>query len=209
ALSHGGSPSAEEVLDLVAKLVFMDGLRHVVVAAGVAGTLLVTHHGMGGDSDDGNVAQLGMCLDAPGRLPAVHPRHPEDHEDQARARAPRVRDRIRSVHRDEHRVGVLQDLDEEVAVELLILHHEDALARAHAPARASARSRTSGSVRVKAEPLPSSLSATTCPPSSRARRRTMASPSPVPPWRRVLDMSTWRNSSKMYSSASAGMPMPV
>ncbi len=38
---------------------------------------------------------------------------------------------------------------------------------------------------------------------------TMASPSPTPPNRRVVELSTWWNRWKIRPSCSAGMPMPV
>ena len=31
---------------------------------------------------------------------------------------------------------------------------------------------------------------------------------PVPPWRRVVEASTWRKRSKIRSSSSGGIPMP-
>ena len=46
-------------------------------------------------------------------------------------------------------------------------------------------------------------------PSSSASRRLMASPRPVPPYRREIDASAWLNDWKSRSIRSAGMPMPV
>ena len=47
---------------------------------------------------------------------------------------------------------------------------------------------------VKVDPLPSSLSTVRSPPSRRARLRLMESPSPVPPyWRVVLVSACWNS----------------
>ena len=46
-------------------------------------------------------------------------------------------------------------------------------------------------VKWKVEPCPGSLSTHIVPPMSSLRRLLMASPSPVPPYRRVVDASTW------------------
>ena len=67
------------------------------------------------------------------------------------------------------------------------------------------RSRSSASIRgrrtVKVEPRASpALSADTVPPCSSTRWRTSASPSPSPPWARVLEESLWRNRSKTWGA---------
>jgi hypothetical protein len=56
---------------------------------------------------------------------------------------------------------------------------------------------SSGSVIVNFEPLPTSLSTPISPPSKSISRLTMANPNPVPPYFLVVDISTWRNSSKI------------
>ena len=64
-------------------------------------------------------------------------------------------------------------------------------------------------VTVKVLPLPGALWTTRSPPSSRAKRRLIASPRPVPPKRRVTELSACTNGSKIASSVSAGMPIPL
>ena len=64
-------------------------------------------------------------------------------------------------------------------------------------------------VAVKVLPSPTRLSTVTVPPSAAAILRLMASPNPVPPNCRVTEGSAWTNGSKMVSSLSAGIPMPV
>ena len=66
-----------------------------------------------------------------------------------------------------------------------------------------------GSVSVKREPEPTTLSKVISPPMRRARRLAIARPSPVPPWRRAIDWSTWKNSSNTLALAESGMPTPV
>ena len=56
-----------------------------------------------------------------------------------------------------------------------------ALGRRLRGASASAAGPPAGSVMVKVEPLPGSLSTATSPPSMRQKCRVMARPSPVPP----------------------------
>src|SRR5947208_5347631 len=67
-----------------------------------------------------------------------------------------------------------------------------------------------GMVTVKVAPFPfPGLSPRTSPPCSSTRCFTSASPSPRPPWARVLDRSSCSNGSKMYASAPGLMPMPL
>ena len=54
-----------------------------------------------------------------------------------------------------------------------------------------------------------SLSTQIVPPISSASRRLIASPSPVPPYRRLVDASTWLNDWNSRSMRSGGMPIPV
>ena len=77
--------------------------------------------------------------------------------------------------------------------------------------RRLARSSACGSstLNEKVAPRPSTLSALISPPIRATSREVIASPSPVPSWRRVDEASTWLNFSNTWSSLSAGMPMPV
>ncbi len=68
---------------------------------------------------------------------------------------------------------------------------------------------SSGRQRVKMLPSPGIERHSRSPPRSRASRREIASPSPLPPCRRVLVESACVNGSKRRSSCSARMPMPV
>jgi hypothetical protein len=75
-----------------------------------------------------------------------------------------------------------------------------------APAPSAQRS---GTAKWKVDPLPSSLSTQMPPPMSSARRLLMASPSPAPPYFRVMDSWTWRKHWKSLDMAAGEMPMPV
>ncbi len=59
------------------------------------------------------------------------------------------------------------------------------------------------------DPTPTVLRTPVWPPMRRARRALMASPRPVPPWRRVVLASTWLKLWNSRPRRSAGMPGPV
>ena len=61
----------------------------------------------------------------------------------------------------------------------------------------------------KVEPSSIRLSTPTRPPISSASSLTIARPRPLPPWRRVLEASTWVKASNTESNWSGAMPMPV
>src|SRR5262249_2105376 len=62
---------------------------------------------------------------------------------------------------------------------------------------------------VNVEPLPGELSTATSPPSMVQKYLVMASPSPVPPKRLVVEASAWLNASNRRPSCSCLMPTPV
>ena len=62
---------------------------------------------------------------------------------------------------------------------------------------------------MKSDPRPGSLCTISSPPMRRHSFRLIASPSPVPPNCRVVDVSAWVKASKMRSCWSGAMPMPV
>ena len=64
-------------------------------------------------------------------------------------------------------------------------------------------------VKWKRLPWPTSLSTQIRPSISATSRAAMASPSPVPPWRRVVELSACSNISKITGRFSSGMPIPV
>ncbi len=62
---------------------------------------------------------------------------------------------------------------------------------------------------MKVDPRPGSLAAWISPPSSRAISRLMDSPSPVPPYLRLVVPSACLNASKITSILLAAIPIPV
>ena len=58
-------------------------------------------------------------------------------------------------------------------------------------------------------PLPGAPVAPISPPIISTSSRQMLSPSPVPPWVRVVEASAWRNGSKRCSAFFGSMPIPV
>src|SRR5206468_63584 len=67
----------------------------------------------------------------------------------------------------------------------------------------------SGRMMVNVEPLPGSLSTETSPPRACQNRLVMARPSPVPPYRLVVDASAWTKLWKSLDSCSRVIPSPV
>ena len=69
--------------------------------------------------------------------------------------------------------------------------------------------RPNRAVKWKELPRPSRLSTPISPPIIPTSRAEMLRPSPVPPKRRVVELSAWEKGWKMTASFSSGMPMPV
>ena len=78
-----------------------------------------------------------------------------------------------------------------------------------APVGDSATPRCSASVNQKVEPTPGVLSTPQLPPISSHSLRTIARPRPVPPKRRVMELSVCEKDWNRRGSASGGMPTPV
>lgn len=74
---------------------------------------------------------------------------------------------------------------------------------------ASASARSTGTVNQKRLPLPGVLSTPILPPISCTSSFEIARPRPVPPKRRVVEVSACENGSNSVGSASGSMPMPV
>ncbi len=78
-----------------------------------------------------------------------------------------------------------------------------------ASACAPSARRPNRAVNQTSEPCPAVLLTPIAPPISSASCFEMASPRPVPPCNRVVEVSTWLNFSKSRPILLAGMPMPV
>ena len=84
-----------------------------------------------------------------------------------------------------------------------------AAASIRSPRAPPSGARSRRSVTWKVLPRPGSLSTQMRPPMSSTSCEAMASPRPVPPWRRVMEPSTWTNAPKIISCFSRAMPIPV
>src|SRR5436853_1595846 len=199
-------------MDLLLQLDLVNGLRKIIIAPGRACRSFIADHGMRGDRNNGTMPQLAERLDPLGGLPTIHQRKPEIHQDQIRLFLRRLPDAFLSVCGLDHLVFVFEQLDNEVSVEPDIVHHQDLPLRHDLPPRVvwgAYCGGVRGRVTVNVDPLPTSLATAIAPPSSVTNRFAIARPSPVPPYRLVLDMSAWWNSSKIPWSSSLAMPIPV
>src|SRR4051812_48336169 len=73
---------AKEFLHLAKQEILVDRLGEEVVTAALPRALLIALHRMRGEHDHRDAAQLGARLEPPCRLPAVHARKREVHEDE-------------------------------------------------------------------------------------------------------------------------------
>src|SRR5204862_5403839 len=110
--------------------------------------------------------------------------------------------------------GRADDAGRDVEVVRIVLDDEHPCHQRVAPLRATragsppARTRI-GSVKWKLLPRPISLSTQMRPPCRVTRRFEIARPSPVPPYRRVVELAACRHSSDTSACASGLMPTPV
>src|SRR5438094_37732 len=126
-LAGGG---ADQALELLAHEVRIDdGLGEVVVAADGARLLLVTGHRLRGEGDDAHAVAAVHLADAPGGFPAVHDRHLQVHEDQVGEIGAHGLDRLLAVGglADVELADLAQTVDEDAAVVLVVLDHQDLL----------------------------------------------------------------------------------
>src|SRR5262249_15309342 len=207
AFVSSGSGVARHPANGVEELPRAVGLGEIGGGARVHGLLVVAREGEGGDDDDGDLGGLRLRPDRPrgvetGQLGKLHV-----HDDHVRLVAPSRRHPRLSVVRLEPVIGLAgEEIAHDLPAELVVLQ-EEALLLARAASRAAATRR--GTAKEKVDPRPGSLTTQMRPPWSSTKVLVMLSPRPVPPNSRLMLASTWRNSPKMWSSWSAGMPMPV
>src|SRR5580704_14950261 len=183
-----------------------EGLGDVAVAAGRARLVLVARQRVGGDGDHRDRPQRRIGLDAARRLVAVHHRHLDVHQNQVGLVLGGLGHALGAVMRLDHVVArhaekVAQDL----AIVLGVLDHEYLLA--HWAASLTGWALTGIEI-VKVDPLPTSEWTVMRPPCSSTMRREIDRPSPVPPFLRVMVLSTCWNSSKMRAWSAGAMPGP-
>src|SRR5262249_47870667 len=168
--------------------------------------------------DDRHLRQFRYRADAPRRLVAVDARQLDVHQDEVGLLALGRRDALDAVHRvDQVVAGGGQEVKNDLPVILGVFDDENAfchavpiISPASSPSSSSAACSTRiGSVTRKVAPCPSCDSTSIEPPCISTMRFEIASPRPVPPFFRVLELSTCWNSSKILPWSSAAMPGPV
>src|SRR4029077_3170074 len=183
------------------------GLGDVAVAARGARLRLVARQSVGGHGDNRNPIQRRISLDAARRLVTVHHRHLDIHQDEVGFVFHRLGDALGAVMRLDHLVARhAEQVAQDLAIVLGILDHEYLLAHWAASLIGTT---LIGMVILKFEPLPTSDSTVMRPPCSSTILREIDSPRPVPPFLRVLVLSTCWNSSKILAWSAAAMPGPV
>src|ERR1051326_4728262 len=189
--------SRRQVLaDLRQQLARAGGLGDVIVAARGPRLLLVSAQRIRGDGDDRDRCERRIGLDAAGGFVAVEQRQMDVPQDQVRLRAGRDGERVLAVLGLDHLVsGAAEQIAQDLPIVLLILDHQDALAHGTSACCATA----TGSVKENVEPWPGVDSTHIRPPCISMMRLAMASPSPVPPFCRVLELSACWNSSKIFA----------
>src|SRR3954447_6279186 len=181
-------------------------LGDVRVGAGGKGLGLVAAERVGGDDHDRDWAQVRIGLDLARRLVAVQLGQLDVHQDQVGAVASGEADTLGAGDRlDQLVAGAGQQVAQDAPVVLLVLDHQDLLA--HAGALLAGW--WTGSVNRNVDPRPTSDSTQRRPACSSTILREIARPRPVPPLVRVLEPSSWRNSSNTLSWSLGAIPGPV
>src|SRR5262245_44345261 len=138
------------------------------------------------------MAQLRIRLDAARRFIAVDYRQLDIHQDQVRTMLGGHRDAFLAVDRlDQIKPGTGQEIAQDAAIVLHVLDDQNPFAHAVGLCSVTRIGRTM----LKVEPAPSAECTSMCPPCKPTRRRAIDRPSPVPPFWRVLLLSTCWNSS--------------
>src|SRR5438034_1247696 len=180
-------------------------LGQVRRGASVHGTPVVAAQRERRHDHERNMRRAGIGPEPAGGVEPRQLRQLDIHEDEVGQLALRHGDPLLAIRRLQQPVGrPAQQLPDDLPVVLVVLDVE------HRPlVHPRPPSACRGTVKKKVDPLPSSLSTQMRPPCSSTSRFVILSPSPVPPYSRVIAASTWRNSAKTFSTSSLGMPIPV
>src|SRR5207253_784196 len=191
---------SQQVVDLPAKGGGIDRLGDVTDAAGREHALPVLDHGAGGERDHRDFPGVRVGLQPAGGLQPIKLGELDVHQDHVRVQPASQLDHLEPVPGGLDRMTVqLEEVPYQLQVQRVVLGDKDS----HA-------SPPSGSGRriVNVLPCPGWLSTVTDPPCSSTIRLTIASPSPVPWCRRLIELSPWTKGAKMCSWSSAGIPGP-
>src|SRR5215468_1586313 len=146
---------------------------------------------MGGHGDDRNRSQCGVGLDSARDRVSVHDRQVNTHQDEIGPLFRDCRKRLLAVFGlSDFTIGTGKHIANNLAIILLVLHYQYALAHA----ASTCRSTMTGSENVNVEPWPGCDSTQILPPCISMMRFDMASPKPVPPFLRVMALSACWNS---------------
>ena len=225
AVAGWRSPEVELAFDGGDQMRRLDRFRDIRVHAGLQAALAIAVHGVGRHGDDRQIrSQRGSPANQAGGFEAVEHGHLDVHQHQIVVGSRiQFRQRLPAVVGDIDVISLLaQNRQHHFLIHQIVFHQQQArgcrLGRRLAAlsfctgcairSRRPAPART-GSVTQNVLPLPNWLSTRMSPPCISTRRRVMASPSPVPPYFRVMLPSAWVNFSKIDVSLSAGMPGPV
>jgi two-component system response regulator FixJ len=174
--------------------------------------------------DDRNLLAADHLANPPRRIQPVHVRHLHVHQYRRIGRPARRFDGLGAIACGIHgQSGRFQVQPRNLPVDRFVIDRQDALpgvALAQCRlgrARGKRRCRHFGpaspffrrAVNQNVLPAPGVLSAPTSPPINSARRRLMANPSPVPPYRRVVELSACSKAPNSLESASGAIPIPV
>src|SRR5262245_10100544 len=193
--NYKSSRLRQEFPDRGQQIPWTERFRDISIGAGRHGLVGISAERIGRDDDDWNMGHL--FLDAAGGFVAIHHRHLYIHEDEVRPVHLRRLHALFPCHGFDHfEAYTVQQVAHDSSVIFLIFHHEDFLA--HAPSLLIAGCRT-GRMNRKVAPSPSTDSTQIRPPCISMIFLEIASPRPVPPLRRVLELSTCWNSPKMRS----------
>src|ERR1700730_15183719 len=158
----------------------------IAVASRFQRLRIVAGQGIGRDGDDRDVPQFRICFDSTGRLIAVDDRQLNIHENEVRPDLGCHCNSLFPIDSLQYlETGIGEQIVENTSIVLGILDDEYALAHA-ACLRSSARI---GKKMVKVEPVPGVERRSMRPPCAVSRRRAIESPSPVPPFCRVMLLS--------------------
>src|SRR3954468_10351616 len=184
----------QQLIDLCEELTGAERLRDIVIAASLPGLFLVAREGVRSHRNDWDVPQCRVSFDPPRDLVSIHDRQLDIHQDQIRPVFRRHRESGLTVICFQELVAdTVHQIANDLPVILCILDQQDAPGHA---ASICSSARTGIKMR-NVEPSPRTDCTAIVPPCISTMRWEIASPSPLPPFWRVLLLSTCWNSSNI------------
>src|SRR5262245_43696063 len=166
-------------------------LRHVAITTCRKCFAFIPRQRIGSYRDNWDGLQAWIGPDTSGRLVAIHHRQLDVHEDEVRPLPGDDGERLLTVlGLDQFVAGVAEQVAQDLPIVFLVLDHQYALAHVGL----ACCSTSTGSKTKKVEPCPGRESTQIRPPCISIIRFEIASPSPVPPFLRVIELSACWNS---------------